>query len=76
MFYNHLESADLFPVESTAAVKPDRIKPEFSYLILSFDMDMRRFISVAGIEEKPIRPDPESCWHYLNPTVREKSKAE
>ncbi|MDR3567698.1 MAG: hypothetical protein P4L43_06685 [Syntrophobacteraceae bacterium] len=50
--------ADLRTAESAAVPQPYRIEPEFGHFFIPFDMNMRRFVPVTGIEEEPVWPNP------------------
>jgi hypothetical protein len=52
-----LDSANLYSVESTAMLKPDRIKPELGPLTGALHMNMRRLVSFVGVEKETIRPE-------------------
>jgi len=47
-------------------LKPDRIKPEFSNFIITLYMNMERFLAIACIKEKPIRPNFKHCRHLFS----------
>jgi hypothetical protein len=53
-FDKPLYPTDFAPAETTAIVKSDRIQPEFSSILVAFNVDMRRFITVSRIEEESI----------------------
>lgn len=45
------------------SLQPDRVKPELRNFVLPLNMDMRRFISIASVEEKAVGTGPQYCWH-------------
>lgn len=55
----------LIPAESAAALKPDRIEPELRNAAISFDVNVRRFITIAGIKEEPLRAKTKNGRHAL-----------
>jgi hypothetical protein len=52
--FQHL--ADLCTAHASASVQSYRLKPELANAIFALDVDMRRLIPIAGIEEESIRP--------------------
>jgi hypothetical protein len=52
LFHNLEQLIYLSPVKTTAALKPDRIKPKFSYPVLMLDMNVWRFVSITRINDK------------------------
>jgi hypothetical protein len=46
------DSVDLFPAEAAAALQPDGIEPELRLAVVTFDVDVRRLPSIAGVEEE------------------------
>jgi hypothetical protein len=56
-FYKPLYPTDFAPAKTTAILKSNRIKPEFGGILVAFNVDMRRFITVPRIEEKSIETD-------------------
>jgi hypothetical protein len=51
-----LDPVDLFAGKPLASLQMDRIEPEFRLSIVTFYMDVRRFIPVARVKEEAIRP--------------------
>jgi len=49
-----VQPSDLGSAKPATGMKPDRIKPEFGNLIITFNMNVRRFISIARVEEESI----------------------
>jgi hypothetical protein len=44
-----------FPsVEPSARLKCHRINPEFRFVFVALNVDMRRFVSISGVEEESI----------------------
>ena len=60
-----VNSTEFCPIKATASLQPDRIEPEPGDLVLTLDVNVLRFIAIAGVEEQPVRPYPEYCWHLF-----------
>ncbi len=58
-----LQSPDLDSAKPAALSQPYRIEPELATVPLPLDMHVAGLVPVSGIEEKPIRPDPENRRH-------------
>jgi hypothetical protein len=52
-----LDLPNLRGPEAPAGLKPNRVQPELRGPVISLDMNMRRLVPIAGVEEKAIRPD-------------------
>ena len=52
-----LDPADFDPRETTTALQPDRIEPEFGDIIVPFNVYVGRLMTVTCIEEEPIGAD-------------------
>ena len=52
---NFLDEVELVVCKSRAALEPDRVELELGLRTGPFDVDARRFVPIAGVEEKPIR---------------------
>jgi hypothetical protein len=50
-------------IEAHASLKSNRIEPVLGDIIVSFDMNMRRLLTVACVEEESIRTDAEHRRH-------------
>jgi hypothetical protein len=56
---------------SSARLKPPllcnliRVEPELGDLVLTLDVDVLRFIAIAGVEEQSVRAYPEYCRHLF-----------
>jgi hypothetical protein len=59
------DPAKLCPIESSAASEPHGVEPELGNALVPLDVDMRRFVTIARIEEEPVWPNPESSRHRL-----------
>ncbi|MDP1957718.1 MAG: hypothetical protein Q8J75_06040, partial [Rhodocyclaceae bacterium] len=57
----HLDQ--LGPSKADAVLQPDRRQPELCGRHITLHMDMPGFVTVAGIEEKTVRADPNHCGH-------------
>ena len=60
---NGLDQVDLFAGKPSTPLKPNGDEPEFRFAIVTFDMDVRRFISVTRIEEETTRSVSENGRH-------------
>ena len=56
-------SADLGPTESAAILKANRVEPELGAVLVSFDMNVHRLVTISGVEEEAVRPTPKNRWH-------------
>jgi hypothetical protein len=54
---------DLDSRESTAALQPHRIQPEFCDIIITLDVYVRRLISIASVKEESIGTKTQNRWH-------------
>lgn len=52
-----LDPADFDPRETTTALQPDRIEPEFGDIIVPFNAYVGRIMTITCIEEEPIGAD-------------------
>jgi hypothetical protein len=53
-----LDSTDLHPGKPPASLQPRRLKLELCNFVFALNMNMRRFLAVAGIEEESVGTDP------------------
>jgi hypothetical protein len=60
-----VDSTEFCPSKPTASLQPDRVEPELRDLVLTLDVNMLRFVSIAGVEEQSVRAHPEYCRHLL-----------
>lgn len=58
-----VDSTEFCSIKATASLQPDRIEPELGDLVLTLDVNVLRFIAIAGVKEQSIRAYPEYCWH-------------
>lgn len=64
MFVDHfLNPGDFRPVKPAAALQSDRIKPKLGDLVISFNMNVLRFVPITRIKEKPVWPNSQDGWH-------------
>jgi hypothetical protein len=63
MFDQPMNSPQLDATEPQASLKSNRIEPVLGDIIASFDMNMRRLLTVSGVEEEPIGTDAEHRRH-------------
>jgi hypothetical protein len=59
------DSINLFSGETAAALQPNGVEPELRLAVVAFDMDVRRLIPIAGIEEEPEWTHAEYSRHVL-----------
>jgi hypothetical protein len=64
------EPTHFLSVKAAAVLEPHRIQPELRNPVLMFNMDVRRFIPVTGVEEETIGSFPEYGWHFPEPESR------
>jgi len=62
-FYECLDSVDFLPAKPVTVLQADRFQPELGLAVIAFNMNMRRFVAVTGIEEKSIRTALEYSRH-------------
>ena len=63
MFDQPMNSPQLDATEPHASLKSNRIEPVLGDIITWFDMNMRRLLTVSGVEEEPIGTDWEHRRH-------------
>jgi hypothetical protein len=57
---------DLDSPKSTAPLEPDRVKPELRHVVVTLHMDVGWFMSVASVEQEPVRAKTQYGWHEVN----------
>jgi len=60
-----LHSINFLSAEASAILQPDWIKPEFSFFIITLNMNVGRFVAITGVKEKTIRAALQYSWHLL-----------
>ena len=60
-----VDSTEFCSIKATASLQPDRIEPELGDLVLTLDVNVLRFIAIAGVKEQSIRAYPEYCRHLF-----------
>src|SRR6266851_2349764 len=60
------DSVDLLPTEPMAAFDLDRVEPELRLAVVALNVNVRRLVAVAGVEEKPKRS---AAVHRGNPPM-------
>ena len=58
-------STEFCSIKPNTFLQPDWIEPEPGDLVLALDVNVLRFIAIAGVEEQSVRAYPEYCWHLL-----------
>lgn len=56
---------DFFSVETIAILKPHRVEPEFGFLVVLFNVNMRRFILISSIKEEAVGTNSQDGGHSL-----------
>ncbi len=59
LFDQLLNLLDVTTAESVAAFDPDWIEPELGFACISFDMNVRWFAAIPGIEEETVGSAPQ-----------------
>jgi hypothetical protein len=54
--------------EAPAGLKTNRVQPELRGPVISLDMNVRRLIPIARVEEQAIRARPQDCRHEFTLT--------
>jgi len=54
---------DRLAAQPLAARQANRIKPELGFPVVALDVDVGQLGTIAGIEEEPLRPDPQHRRH-------------
>jgi hypothetical protein len=57
-----LNSANLASGESPASLQPYRIQPELRDFVVTFHMNVNRFISVNRIKKEPVGANSQDRW--------------
>ncbi len=57
--YEFVQPSDLSSAKPATAAKSDRIKPEFRDLVMAFNVNVWRFISITRVEEESVRFNPQ-----------------
>jgi hypothetical protein len=72
VFFNQsLYAIDFASTKASTTLKANRIEPELGFHVFPFDVDVRRFVSIAGVEEKPVWPFDRYSWHCIKfPAMR------
>ena len=55
--HQFLEACKFYAGKALAAIKPDRIEPEFGVGLVPLHMHMSRFTVIAGVKMKALRSD-------------------
>jgi hypothetical protein len=58
-----LDRKEFVRSEPAAAIKHDRIDPEFGRVLVSLNVDMWRFLTIVCVEEKPVGSDSQGSWY-------------
>jgi hypothetical protein len=62
-FDQSLYAINLGSAKATAVLQPHRVGPELGRIVVTLDVDVRRFVRVASVKEEPVRPLPENGRH-------------
>ena len=69
MFFNEfLYAINLSSTKASTVLQSYRVKPEFSLVIISLNVNMRWLITIICIKEESIRPASQYSWHCSNPS--------
>lgn len=49
--------------EAPTTFQTDGVKPHLRLTVVTLHMNMRRFLAIAGVEEKAVRTTPQDCGH-------------
>jgi len=60
------DTPEFGPTEAAALIEPNGVEPDFRAILIALDVNVRRFLAVAGEEEESIRPGTENGWHGFN----------
>jgi hypothetical protein len=52
-----LNASELCAAKPSIALQSDRLKPELCHFIITLDMHVRKFVTVACIKEEAVRTD-------------------
>jgi hypothetical protein len=63
LFDQPLYPIDFASTESPTILEANGIEPKLGFHVLSLNVDMRRLVSIAGVEEKPVWPFYRYGWH-------------
>jgi hypothetical protein len=63
--YNPLNAPQLGSPEAAAPLQSDWLQPEFCHILISLNMNVFLLVSIASIEEEPIRPNVHDGRHLL-----------
>jgi len=61
--HERTDSVDFGSVEAATILKAYGVEPELGAVFVSLDMNVHRVVTIAGVEEKAIRPTPKDRWH-------------
>jgi hypothetical protein len=61
-----LNPPNLRGLEATAALKANGAQPELRGIVVSFNVNMRRLISISRVEEETVGTDPQDRRHLLS----------
>jgi hypothetical protein len=66
LLYNTLHRSEFLCAESEVPGERDRLQQELGRLVISVDMDMRRFPHVMTHKVYPVGTDASNCRHLFN----------
>jgi len=58
-----LNPLEFRPCKMITTSQPYRLKPKLRLCVVSFYVHMEGLRPISGIEEEPVRSDPQHCWH-------------
>jgi hypothetical protein len=64
VFFNNTPNPSQFQaMESTTTLKTNRVEPVLRDFVISFNVDVMGFVTIAGEKEEAIWSSFEYCWH-------------
>jgi hypothetical protein len=63
VFDQSLYAPHLHPAEPRTPLQPHGIEPELGPVVLALNVDVWRFITIAGVEEEPVRASAQRRRH-------------
>jgi hypothetical protein len=71
MFENQsMNPLNLSSAETNTPLQSNWVEPELRQMILPLDVDMRRFLAVARVEEEPVRTEAQYRRHMAMMNLR------
>jgi len=58
-----LHAPNFSSTKAATILQSDGFQPKFSFIVITFNVNMRWLVAITGIKEKSIRPAPQYSWH-------------